>query len=273
MPDGHSGTVRQLSQQYHCLSTHGRGVPCRLDTDHAHCLGRRLGLQWQRPGHRGRPHAGRVAVSAVIAVQTTTCPLVVRVRLSPGHLSGASDRRHRHQLGKECRTAAVRTEVPEAADGQSADCSGSLQLPLLFSRPACGRPPAAAVLGRQRNDGNRGAGLTLPPSEPQQSQDAVFLLRLMAGYTLSAVIETYDKAILSCPLSPHRRRVPNTVVSRPASYGHARRREGVASGAGLAGAIPARACFSASQPTGKDGSACAKSPCSPSPSSSCSRSA
>jgi hypothetical protein len=29
----------------------------------------------------------------------------------------------------------------------------------------CGRPPAAAVLGRQRHDGHRGTGLTLPPGE------------------------------------------------------------------------------------------------------------
>ena len=28
------------------------------------------------------------------------------------------------------------------------------------SRPACGRPPAAAVLGRQHHTGNRGMGLT-----------------------------------------------------------------------------------------------------------------
>jgi hypothetical protein len=37
--------------------------------------------------------------------------------------------------------------VPETADGQSADRSGSLQLPLLFSRLSCGRPPAAVPDG------------------------------------------------------------------------------------------------------------------------------
>ena len=31
------------------------------------------------------------------------------------------------------------------------------------SRPACGRPPAAAVLGRQRPDGDRRTGLTQRP--------------------------------------------------------------------------------------------------------------
>jgi hypothetical protein len=55
-----------------------------------------------------------------------------------------------HQHGHVYRTLAVRMVViPEAADGQSADGINSLQLPLLSSRPACGRPPAAAVLGRQ----------------------------------------------------------------------------------------------------------------------------
>jgi hypothetical protein len=29
----------------------------------------------------------------------------------------------------------------------------------------CGRPPAAAVLGRQRHDGNRGTALTLHPEQ------------------------------------------------------------------------------------------------------------
>jgi hypothetical protein len=53
-----------------------------------------------------------------------------------------------------------RSIVPEAADGQSADRSGSLQLAPLFSRPALraafGRPPA-----RQRHDGHRGTDPTL----------------------------------------------------------------------------------------------------------------
>jgi hypothetical protein len=81
-------------------------------------------------------------------------PLVAGGRTLAGHPSGASDRRghqhgHRHQRGHVCRIQPVRTAVvPQAADGQSAGRSGSLQLPYSSSRPACGRPPAAAVLGR-----------------------------------------------------------------------------------------------------------------------------
>jgi hypothetical protein len=57
---------------------------------------------------------------------------------------------------------AVRTAVaPEATDGQSADRSGSLQLPLLFLKAGlrAGLVPRP-VLGRQRHDGHRGTGLT-----------------------------------------------------------------------------------------------------------------
>jgi hypothetical protein len=149
--DGHSGTVRQLPQQYYCLSTHGREVPCRPDTRSCSpALDAALVCSGSVPDTAvGRvPDAWSVAV--VIAALTTTCPLVVRVRLSPGHLSGASDHRHRHQLGKECRTAAVRTELPEAADGQSADRSGPLQLPLLFLKAG----PAGGRLRRPSSAGN-----------------------------------------------------------------------------------------------------------------------
>jgi hypothetical protein len=69
--------------------------------------------------------------------------------------SGASERRgrrygQRHQPGHASRPEWV---VPEAADGQSADRSGSIQLPLLFSRPAedsraGGRPQAGVAIAR-----------------------------------------------------------------------------------------------------------------------------
>jgi hypothetical protein len=74
---------------------------------------------------------------------------------------------HRHQPGHLCRIPAVRTAaVPEAADGQSADGSGSLQLPLLFFKagPAGGRlrrPPSR----RQRQHDCRGTR-PHPPAEP-----------------------------------------------------------------------------------------------------------
>jgi hypothetical protein len=77
-----------------------------------------------------------------------------RRAVGAGHPSKGSDRRrhhhgHRMQPVRVCRTPAVRTAVvPEAADGQSADGSGSLQLPLLFLKA-----------------GHRGTGLTLPPGD------------------------------------------------------------------------------------------------------------
>jgi hypothetical protein len=60
-----------------------------------------------------------------------------------------------HQPDHVCRTPSVRTVVvPEAADGQSADGFGSLQLALLFSRPACGWPPCCGRPRLQRTSTN-----------------------------------------------------------------------------------------------------------------------
>jgi hypothetical protein len=65
----------------------------------------------------------------------------------------AADAQHgqRHQHGYACRTQPARTAVvPEAADGQSADRSDSLQLPLLFLKAGL---RAAASGGRPRPAG------------------------------------------------------------------------------------------------------------------------
>jgi hypothetical protein len=73
-----------------------------------------------------------------------------------GHPSGASDRRrhrhgHRHQPGHLCRTPGVRRAVvPEAADGQSADRSDPIQLPLPFLRAG---PAGGRLRGRPRPAG------------------------------------------------------------------------------------------------------------------------
>jgi hypothetical protein len=68
----------------------------------------------------------------------------------PGHPVRPQD-----DLGAQDRT-------PQAADGQSADGSGSLQLPLRFLKagPAGGRLRRPSSR-RQRHDGHRGAGLPL----------------------------------------------------------------------------------------------------------------
>jgi hypothetical protein len=102
------------------------------------------------PGHRVRPRAARVAMSAGLPHGPP------RVRSGGRHPvvgrtlpSGAADRRgHQHgyrpQPGHVCRTPSVRTAViPEAADGQSAD--RSLQLPRSSFRQPCGSHPCREV--------------------------------------------------------------------------------------------------------------------------------
>jgi hypothetical protein len=85
--------------------------------------------------------------------------LVAGVRSAAGHPSRAADRRrhrhrYRHQPGHVCRTPAVRRAVvPEAAHGQSADGSGSLQLRLPVQGRPCGRPTPGDFLGRQARHG------------------------------------------------------------------------------------------------------------------------
>jgi hypothetical protein len=115
-----------------------------------------------------QPPAGRRGARLLVARQRcwTGCSAAERHPRGPrvstlvaggwettGQLSRAADRRRRqsgrrHPPGHMCPTSTVRTAVvPEAADGQSADGSGSLQLPLLFlkagQRAACGRPRPA----------------------------------------------------------------------------------------------------------------------------------
>jgi hypothetical protein len=95
---------------------------------------------------------------------------------------------HRYQPGHMYRTPAVRTAVvPEAADGQSADGSGSLRLPLLSSRPPCGRPPAAAVLGRQHHR-HRPTALPTAPFRRCELGAARLCSRLGSGGSAPALL-------------------------------------------------------------------------------------
>ena len=148
-----------------CSRIGGWGRHGRQATDHAHLVWTGL---WPAVAAVPDPSpAARhtVAMSAVAAARTTPCPrwwpaCGRRPDIRPGHRS--PDRRRRRP-GHACRTPAVRTAVvPEAADGQSADRSGSLQVPLLVlkflyssSRPAL-RPAATRR--------SPGAGLTAPLS-------------------------------------------------------------------------------------------------------------
>jgi hypothetical protein len=164
MPDGRSGSVRQCLWQDRCCSrTGGRGGHASRTSTMLSSLGGGRGLR-ERRSRAPRPAARRTSChvrggcrrahpwSALVAGGRT--PGRAGGREADGHPAGPADRRrhqhsHRHQPGHVRRTPAVRTAVvPEAADGQSVDRSGSLQLPLLFikRRPAGGRkrPSSAA---------------------------------------------------------------------------------------------------------------------------------
>jgi hypothetical protein len=148
------------------LFPHGwSGSPCRRETDHAYLVWTRL---W--------PAVAAVPDSCP-AARHTSCH--VRGGCRKDHPcprwwpacgrrpdTGPGQRSPQTPACQPGRTPAVRTAVvPEAADGQSADRSGSLQLPLLFLKagPAGGRLRRPSSR-RQRHDGHRASSLTLPPS-------------------------------------------------------------------------------------------------------------
>jgi hypothetical protein len=103
---------------------------------------------------RVRLCAARVGRSAVAAARATGVHAGGRRAVVGGRTPVRAADRRRHRHGHVCRTPAVRrAAVPEAADGQSADGSGSLQLPLLFLKAGLSgglRPPS----GRQRRGGH-----------------------------------------------------------------------------------------------------------------------
>jgi hypothetical protein len=71
---------------------------------------------------------------------------------------------HRRQRGHVCRTQPVRTVViPEAADGQSADCAGSLRLPLLLLKAGPAAGSDTAVIGETASPSTR-HGTNLSPA-------------------------------------------------------------------------------------------------------------
>jgi hypothetical protein len=120
------------------------------------------------------------ACRTVAADVSGKCLRHVRTCCTRGGQSGDADRTpaqgvrsprtsacQQDQPVRMCRTPAVRTAVvPEAADGQSADRSDSLQLPLLFLKAAGGR------LRRPSSAGNDTTaigepGLTLKTGHPR----------------------------------------------------------------------------------------------------------
>jgi hypothetical protein len=121
------------------------------------------------PVTASRYRQGRADMTAVSAQHDRASALGPACDPRPDTPSEASDRRghqpgHRHQPGHVCRTPSVRTAVvPEAAE-RSIRCSSQFVVTSSTgsSRPACGRPPAAAVLGR-RHDSPGVTGLTRRP--------------------------------------------------------------------------------------------------------------
>jgi hypothetical protein len=87
-----------------------------------------------------------------------------------------------HQPGHVCRTPTVRRAlVPVAADSQSADRSGSLQLPPLFLKagPAGGLRPPSGPAATRRPPGRR----PHPPSEMSRSRHEDAAWATLAGWT------------------------------------------------------------------------------------------
>jgi hypothetical protein len=140
--------------------------------------------------------------------------LVAGMWSAAGQPSGTSERRghrddHRHQPGHVCRTPAVRRSVvPEAADGQSADGSGSLQLPLLSSRPAlrpsddtpvtAGNQPHPAVTGQRYTV----LGSWLSRSGPVGKGAIPFALACFTVFLLAVVVRAVS---LASPISTGRK--------------------------------------------------------------------
>jgi hypothetical protein len=109
-------------------------------------------------------YAARVAMSTGATAGTAACPRWWpadgrRPDIRPEHQT-AADTSMAIDIspGYVCRTPAVRTAVvPEPADGQSADRSGSLQFPLLFLKagPAGGRRSPSGPALTRRSLGSR----------------------------------------------------------------------------------------------------------------------
>jgi hypothetical protein len=159
MADGH----RELSGSFRSSTT---GCPRVAAGCHAGRTPTMLTLLGRRPwaavaasGHRGRPRAGWVTMSAVTAAPTTTRSLMVGVRLSPGHLSGASDRRHRISLarsaaqrpsGRNCRKRrTVNLPLAAVSTAHVADFEPVRSFSRTRGRPAggAGAAPAAGRSG------------------------------------------------------------------------------------------------------------------------------
>jgi hypothetical protein len=192
MPDGHSGTVRQRPRQCPAVSGSVRGsvrgsAAVRPRTAAGGHVGPTPTIPAPTSSWPSSPIAalpvtvssyrqGMTDMTAVSAQDDRVSAVVAGVRSSAGHPSEASDRRghqhgRRHQPGHVCRTPAVGTVVISGSGGRSIRrLVIAPQLPRAptrynflrsSSRPACGRPPAAAVLDRQPHTTDTGGtGLT-----------------------------------------------------------------------------------------------------------------
>ena len=152
--DGHSGGVRQCRRQDRSCSARPPEWPCHPDTDLAHV--RRL---WP-PVAALRTASGRAAPGAHVrggCREDYLSTLMAGLRSAAGHRPGSQSAA---DTGMAATPAWPRVPdssrsvwvVPEAADGQSADGSGSLQLPLLLLKagPAGGRLRRPSSAGSTR---------------------------------------------------------------------------------------------------------------------------
>jgi hypothetical protein len=166
------------------------------------------------PGHRpamlngSRTPAVRSAASGPVGVHWQNdqqpCPSRLRQKgrsgcvqaavMEPvgGHLTAAG----RHPARTPVRPQddlPAQDRTPQAADGQSAEDSGSLQLPLLCSRPALRAPPA-----RQRPEGHWHVGLT-PHRGQRRSLAARISCRHLRSRHLQAGIRSFHLWPNLCP--------------------------------------------------------------------------
>jgi hypothetical protein len=161
MPDGHtadlSGSFRSSTTSCPRTATgcHGGRTPTMVTW-----LGRRPGLAVAASGHRGRPRAGRVTMSAVTAGPDH--------RLFTGGQGEVVARTPVRDVRPQTPTSASQ-EVPDSGrpDGSAGKSGRSIRRSLRLvttsstlpqGRP-CGRPPAAAVLAPAGPRRPAGAGL------------------------------------------------------------------------------------------------------------------
>jgi hypothetical protein len=159
--DDHSGSVRRCPRQDRCCS--GTAAEVTIPAGHqpcAPCVDASVTCDSSVPGHHVRAASHKLPCPRPANRKDHhVSTLAAGVREAPDTVRAADC--HGHQPGYVCRIPAVRTA--EAADGQSADRSGSLRLSLHPQGRPCGRPPQVAALAPAATRRPPGPA---PPSAP-----------------------------------------------------------------------------------------------------------